>query len=93
VLAEPDTADDAALMSFSFARSFSSKFMKIRERACWYAASLSSIVGRFFVLLRLYMLPDSDGSTSERSASSLAMDPAVDDPRVLGVLRMMLNLG
>jgi hypothetical protein len=69
--------------------------MKMRERACWYAASRSSSVSRR--LERLCRLPASDGSPSDRSASSPALEPAVEEPRPLmrsrDDRRMMLNLG
>ena len=75
--------EELAFRSFPF--SFSSKSMNIRERASLYAASRSSNVIRLLLLLllpvallRLPMLPDSDGSTSEKSASSPATDPARD---------------
>ena len=75
--------EELAFMSFPF--SFSSKSMNIRERASLYATSRSSNVIRLLLLLllpvallRLPMLPDSDGSTSEKSASSPATDPARD---------------
>jgi len=85
VEAEPDTwlkVEELALISFSLAFSFSSKSMKIRERASLYAASRSSIVMYFLwlpllpvVLLRPPWLPVSEGSMSDRSASSPAIEP------------------
>lgn len=80
---EPDTrlkVDEFALMSFSFSLSLSSKPMKILERASLYAASRSSIVLNRFPAApgtwpRLPMLPASDASTSEVSASSPAVEP------------------
>jgi hypothetical protein len=73
--------DELPLKSFSFSLSFSSNPIKIRDRASLYAASRSSIVMCFLLLppvalLRPPRLPDSDGSTSERSASSPATEPA-----------------
>jgi hypothetical protein len=84
VEADPEATlreDELAFMSFPF--SFSLKSMNIRDRASLYAASRSSIVICFLLLppvalLRPPILPDSDGSTSERSASSPATDPACD---------------
>lgn len=75
--------DELALISFSFSFSFSSNPMNIRDRASLYAASRSSIVIRFLLLPPVALLlpprlPDSDGSTSEKSASSPATDPACD---------------
>jgi hypothetical protein len=78
---DPETRlreEELAFMSFSF--SFSSNPMKIRDRASLYAAARSSIVMRFLplppvALLRPPALPDSEGSASEKSASSPATDP------------------
>ena len=73
--------DELALSSFPFSFSFSSNPMNIRERASLYAASRSSMVILFLVLPPVALLlppklPASEGSTSERSASSPATDPA-----------------
>lgn len=84
VEADPDTRlsdEELALMSFSFSFSFSSNPIKILDRASLYAASRSSMVIRFLlllpvVLLRPPRLPDSDGSTSDSSPSSPATEPA-----------------
>lgn len=80
VEADPDNwlkVEELALMSFTF--SFSSKSMKIRERASLYAASRSLMVMNFLLppvaLLRPPWLPFSEGSKSDRSASSPAIGP------------------
>lgn len=71
VLADPEKEEELALISLSFP--CSSNLLKIRERALLYAASRSSIV---ILFLELYpWLPDSEGSKSERSASSPAIEP------------------
>lgn len=71
--------EELALKSFSFSLPFSSKPIKIRDRASAYAAARSSIV-RFLLLPALFppRLPASDGSTSDRSASSPAAEPVCD---------------
>ena len=72
---------------------------KILIRAAIYLASRSSIVICFLlVVLRLPMLPVSDGSTSDISPSSPATDPgcengALDFFRSWSVRRMILNVG
>lgn len=84
VEADPETRlsdDELELKSFSFSFSFSLNPMNIRDRASLYAASRSSMVIRFLplppvALLRPPRLPDSDGSMSEKSASSPATEPA-----------------
>ena len=73
---DPEREDELALISLSFP----SNLLKIRERALLYAASRSSIVIHFFelppaALLLPPWLPDSEGSKSERSASSPATEP------------------
>lgn len=73
--------EELALIWASFVFSFSSKSMKIRDRACWYAASRSARVMPFLLLLPVALLrpprlPASEGSTSDRSASSPATEPA-----------------
>jgi hypothetical protein len=70
-------------LEFIFPFSFSSNPINIRDRASLYAASRSSIVGRFFECplveeLLPPKLPASEGSTSESSASSPATEPACD---------------
>lgn len=73
--------DELALISLSFSF-FSSNPIKIRERASLYAASRSSIVMRFCLvlppvaLLRPPILPASEGSISDESASSPVTEPA-----------------
>ncbi len=97
---DPDTrlnVDELALMSFSLSF-FSSKPMKILERAWLYSASRSSIVlCRLAVeeaaLLTPPMLPASDASTSDVSASSPAVDPGCDEfcrPRSGRSMRRMI---
>jgi hypothetical protein len=76
--ADPEKEEVLALISLSFP--CSSNLLKIRERALLYAASRSSIVILFLelppvALLLPPWLPDSEGSKSERSASSPAIDP------------------
>lgn len=77
VLFEVDSeTEELALISLSFP----SSSLKIRERAILYAASRSSMVILFLelppvALLRPPWLPDSEGSKSERSASSPAIEP------------------
>jgi hypothetical protein len=70
-------------LAFMLPFSFSSKPMNIRDRASLYAASRSSIVGRFFVwpLVEVLLppkLPVSEGSTSDSSKSSPATELACD---------------
>ena len=82
-LVEPDpetrlNVDEFALMSFSFSF-LSSKPMKIRDLASLYAASRSSIVlcrlaPVLAALLTPPMLPASEASTSDVSASSPAVE-------------------
>jgi len=103
--AEPETKlndDELLLRSFPFSLSFSSKPMKIRDLASLYAASRSSIVMYFLLplppvaLLRPPRLPVSEGSASERSASSPATEPACEcvlDRLRSWVRRMILNAG
>lgn len=71
--------------------------MKIRDRASLYAASRCSIVMRCFLLalLRPPILPDSDGSMSEESASSPFNESACewDFGRRSCKRRMILNAG
>jgi len=84
--ADPETrlnVDELALISFSFSLAFFSKSRKIRDRASLYAASRSSKVRAFFggrigALLRPPVLPASEGSTSEDSASSPLTEPVRD---------------
>lgn len=76
--ADPEKEEVLALISLSFP--CSSNLLKIRERALLYAASRSSIVILFLelppvALLLPPRLPDSEGSKSERSASSPAIEP------------------
>lgn len=103
VEAEPETSEkteELALMSFSFSLIFSSKSMKMRERASLYAASRCSMV-RCFLLVAVWLrppaLPASEGSTSERSLSSPLTEPVRDwgleRIRSCGVRRMILNAG
>ena len=78
VLVDPEKEEELALISLSFPGS--SNLLKMRERALLYAASRSSIVIRFLelppvALLLPPWLPDSEGSKSERSASSPAIEP------------------
>jgi hypothetical protein len=85
VEAESEMFDELALRLPSFPgrfrevedESFSSKPMKILERASWYAASLSDMVGRFPLLLELRWdrdEPASEGSTSESGPSEECTD-------------------
>ena len=76
--ADPEKEEELALISLSFP--CSSNLLKIRERALLYAASRSSIVILFLelppvALLLPPWLPDSEGSKSERSASSPVIEP------------------
>lgn len=79
---DPETrlnVDELALMSFSFSF-FSSKPMKIRERASLYSAVRSSMVLYFRALVLAALLspptlPASEASTSEVSASSPVVEP------------------
>jgi hypothetical protein len=76
--ADPEKEEELVLISLSFPSS--SNLLKIRERALLYAASRSSIVILFLelppvALLLPPWLPDSEGSKSERSASSPAIEP------------------
>ena len=75
---DPEREEELALISLSFPGS--SNLLKMRERALLYAASRSSIVILFLelppvALLLPPWLPDSEGSKSERSASSPAIEP------------------
>lgn len=96
VEADPETklkVEEFALMSFSF--SFSSKPMKILDRASLYAASRSSIVLNLFAaalawLLRPLILPASDASTSDVSASSPAVEPGWEYWRPRGRLMIWI---
>jgi hypothetical protein len=104
LVTEPEVrliVDELALKSFSLHFSLSSKSIKMRERASLYAASRSAIVLCFLLLpvalLRPPWLPDSDGSTSESSGSSPAIEPACecgfDRPRSAIDRRMILIVG
>ena len=96
---EPETrlnVDEFALMSLSLSF-FSSKPMKIRERASLYSASRSSMVlnrraPATAVLLAPPTLPASDASTSDVSASSPAVEPGWEcwRPRKGRSLRRMI---
>ena len=80
---EPETrlkVDEFALIWFSDSFAFSSKPMKILERASLYSAARSSMVlNRLAVdeaaVLTPPTLPASEASTSDVSASSPAVDP------------------
>lgn len=104
LVTEPEVrliVEELALKSFSLPFSLSSKSIKMRERASLYAASRSAIVLCFLLLpvalLRPPWLPDSDGSTSESSGSSPAIEPACecgfDRPRSVVDRRMILIVG
>jgi hypothetical protein len=83
-------AEDEAELAVSF-WSFSSKSMKMRERASLYAAVRSSIVLGFLLApaeLRPPMLPVSEASTSDTSPSSPVTDPVCER----GVRIIILNL-
>lgn len=78
VLLEADPEKEEVLAPISLSFPCSSNLLKIRERALLYAASRSSIVILFLELPPLLLpprLPDSEGSKSERSASSPAIEP------------------
>ena len=99
---DPETrlnVDELALMSFSLSF-FSSKPMKIRERASLYSASRSSMVLNRLALVDAALLtpptlPASEASTSDVSASSPAVDPGWEYclPRNGRSLRMIWKAG